>query len=534
MKRPFPWAFHCLVLAGLYNLAWGAWVVLFPASLFAWLQAPQPNYLELWQCIGMIVGVYGIGYLIAATAPHRHWPIVLVGFLGKVFGPIGFAFALFRGTFPASFFWVIVFNDLVWLIPFGLILRQAARNKEGSPRALSLQEALEEKGPNGSLLDLSFRAPTLVVFLRHSGCCFFGSLLSKVFRHKRLFQAGQWNVVLFHMGKELYPEEKGIFWRSDSEQRFYRAFGLSKGTLWQVLGPQVWWQGLQAILKGNWVGPLEGDGFQMPGMFVVQNGQMVRAFRPVSLAEEFPVSDFLKGENSHNLKSVLLILVALLSFCATSLTAAPSLPARTTCAFAIVSTLFVSFPHATSYPQKETPPPTHYAPPFASGTADGPWVVYARENTPIVIEVFQKGWLSRAVAQRMKERLVQRCPDATKIANWNAAGLKVPIHTMEFVEDTTRGIRLRVKGTYFEMTSKEAIDLNALGAENAAALSFTQRIEDPDGQGAEIKVGLKIRPGALKDTWDVSDVVGTIGAFGPFFSHSEAFKGGPWTAVPAP
>ena len=40
--------------------------------------------------MGMIVGVYGIGYLIAARDPRTHWPIVLVGLLGKVFGPIGF------------------------------------------------------------------------------------------------------------------------------------------------------------------------------------------------------------------------------------------------------------------------------------------------------------------------------------------------------------------------------------------------------------------------------------------------------------
>ena len=55
-----------------------------------------PNYPELWQCIGMIVGVYGIGYLAAAADPLGHWPITLVGFLGKMFGPIGFAGAQWR------------------------------------------------------------------------------------------------------------------------------------------------------------------------------------------------------------------------------------------------------------------------------------------------------------------------------------------------------------------------------------------------------------------------------------------------------
>lgn len=73
----------------------------------------------------MIVGVYGIGYLIAATDPNRHWPIVLVGFLGKIFGPIGFAKALITGVFPLSFGINIIFNDIIWWIPFYLLLKQA-------------------------------------------------------------------------------------------------------------------------------------------------------------------------------------------------------------------------------------------------------------------------------------------------------------------------------------------------------------------------------------------------------------------------
>ena len=79
-----------LLAAGLYNLAWGAFSVLAPTAIFHVAGVDPPIYPELWQCIGMIVGVYGIGYLIAARDPYRHWPIVLVGLLGKVLGPLGF------------------------------------------------------------------------------------------------------------------------------------------------------------------------------------------------------------------------------------------------------------------------------------------------------------------------------------------------------------------------------------------------------------------------------------------------------------
>jgi hypothetical protein len=113
-----------LKLAGIYNLIWGAWVVLFPHMLFDLVGIPRLNYPEIWQCVGMIVGVYGIGYYIAASDPIKHFPIVLVGFLGKIFGPIGFLQALYLGKFPLNFGVVIIFNDLIWWIPFFLILKE--------------------------------------------------------------------------------------------------------------------------------------------------------------------------------------------------------------------------------------------------------------------------------------------------------------------------------------------------------------------------------------------------------------------------
>ena len=92
-----------LRLAALYNLLWGLVAVLFPIQCFKLFGMEPPLYPQLWQCIGMIVGVYGVGYWFAADNPIVHWPIVLVGFLGKVFGPIGFAMALFNGQFPLKF-----------------------------------------------------------------------------------------------------------------------------------------------------------------------------------------------------------------------------------------------------------------------------------------------------------------------------------------------------------------------------------------------------------------------------------------------
>lgn len=135
MKGARPWMSKILIAAGLYNLIYGGWVVLFPESAFNMLDMELPRYLFLWQCIGMIVGVYGVGYLVAARDPLRHWPIVLVGFLGKIFGPIGFLHTVLAGDIPWAFGIMIIFNDLIWWLPFSGILLAALRNRGGTVRS---------------------------------------------------------------------------------------------------------------------------------------------------------------------------------------------------------------------------------------------------------------------------------------------------------------------------------------------------------------------------------------------------------------
>lgn len=121
-----------LLAAAAYNLLFFAFAVLWPAGWFELAGMPVPRELYLWQCIGMIVGVYGIGYACAAARPLRHWPIVLVGLCGKVLGPVGFADAALRGDVPWRSGWLIVGNDLIWWVPFAFLLRAAWLHQRGA------------------------------------------------------------------------------------------------------------------------------------------------------------------------------------------------------------------------------------------------------------------------------------------------------------------------------------------------------------------------------------------------------------------
>ncbi len=82
------WMKNTLKAAGIYNILWGAWVVLFPTHFFELVGMQPVNHEVIWQGMGMVIGVYGLGYWWAASDPLTHWPIVAVGLLGKFLDPL--------------------------------------------------------------------------------------------------------------------------------------------------------------------------------------------------------------------------------------------------------------------------------------------------------------------------------------------------------------------------------------------------------------------------------------------------------------
>ncbi len=118
-----------LLLAALYNAAFGVWAGLWPRAFFDVFGMPPPNYPAIWQCLGMVVGVYGLLYAYAALRPDAAGskPIVAVGLLGKLLGPLGLVAIIASGEWPARTFSLIAFNDLIWWLPFTLFLLEGTR-----------------------------------------------------------------------------------------------------------------------------------------------------------------------------------------------------------------------------------------------------------------------------------------------------------------------------------------------------------------------------------------------------------------------
>jgi hypothetical protein len=119
------WHRAVFLAAGCYNLAWGAFSIADPQWLFRFAGMPLENHPQIFACLGMVVGLYGILYLEVARAPERGWLLAGVGLLGKAVGPIGLACLIWSGKWPPSTCILCLTNDLIWWIPFGLYLWDA-------------------------------------------------------------------------------------------------------------------------------------------------------------------------------------------------------------------------------------------------------------------------------------------------------------------------------------------------------------------------------------------------------------------------
>jgi peroxiredoxin len=190
---------------------------------------------------------------------------------------------------------VSLFNDLIWWLPFAGALWYAFKMnsapKVSTTAADNMESVLSQHGH--SLVELSLTRPVLVTFLRHSGCTFCREALADLAQSRAEIEQRGLQLALVHMSSD--AEAARLFEQygledverfSDPEQRLYRAFELSRGRFLQLLGPAIWWRGfLTAIVARHGFGSIQGDGFQMPGVFVLDRGRIVASYRHRTAAD---------------------------------------------------------------------------------------------------------------------------------------------------------------------------------------------------------------------------------------------------------
>lgn len=295
------------------------YLVLWPGHFWHLIGRVPPAHLGVWQWIGLLVGLLGLGCWLAAADPVRHRLLVQISGAARLLALPVVAWQVgVLGNLPAAMFWPALVWGGVWVLPFGWSL-QAIRRVERTraawgpvapiadepaeavgtvvapshPRSIEawLAETHTSLGP--SLAELSRKQRVLLVFLRHLGCTFCREAVADLVAERPTIEAGGAVIVLVHMGTPAQIEallaHRGagrMHHLADPGQHLYRAFDLARGRFGQLLGPAVWWRGVEAgVLRGHGVGRLVGDGFQMPGVFVLHQGRVVTEFRHANAGE---------------------------------------------------------------------------------------------------------------------------------------------------------------------------------------------------------------------------------------------------------
>ena len=137
-----------------------------------------------------------------------------------------------------------------------------------------------------SVQSLSMHQPVMVLFLRHFGCTFCRESLSDLSKVRNKIEISGTKVVLVHMIDKQSATAiltqyslHDIPQVSDPEGILYKRFNLKRGGIRQLFGLQVLLRGFKAgVIDRHGLGKEQGDIFQMPGIFLLKNGQVLKKY----------------------------------------------------------------------------------------------------------------------------------------------------------------------------------------------------------------------------------------------------------------
>ncbi len=169
-----------------------------------------------------------------------------------------------------------------------------------------LELMITNQGAN--VFEISKSKNVMLVFLRHFGCQFCRETIDELSALRPEIETKKTEIVFVHMADDATAD---IYFNrfkidnvrhvSDPTCNFYAKFGLVKGSFTQLFGLQSWYRGFTLQAKyGNEMGKNLGDSFQMPGIFMVQNGQVVDSFIHKIVSDK---PDYLKLADHCNIHS---------------------------------------------------------------------------------------------------------------------------------------------------------------------------------------------------------------------------------------
>ncbi|MFZ1749240.1 MAG: SelL-related redox protein [Saprospiraceae bacterium] len=168
--------------------------------------------------------------------------------------------------------------------------------------------ALIKTNEGNDVLALSNQNPVLLVFLRHFGCVFCKESMYDISKKRDSLEKEGIKVIMVHMSDHKtadgYFKKHGIDHLehvSDPECKYYAAFGLVKGSFSQLFGLKTWIRGFEVAATKQLMASKTriGDGFQMPGIFLLKDGEVIESFIHNSVADKPNYESFIEVCHIH-------------------------------------------------------------------------------------------------------------------------------------------------------------------------------------------------------------------------------------------
>lgn len=128
-----PWMKSLLWFAGGYNLLAGAGMLCLYHEGYKVLGMSKPEVNLPVQLVGVLVGLFGVGYWLVAGNPVENRNLLMLGFCSKALGSVLGVYYVLAGKLPVFFLAILLVSDIVYLPPFAIIVRRLYRIAAARP-----------------------------------------------------------------------------------------------------------------------------------------------------------------------------------------------------------------------------------------------------------------------------------------------------------------------------------------------------------------------------------------------------------------
>ena len=127
------WMKFLLRFVAIFNVGAGLFMLIGYHETYKIIGMEKPAIHFPIQLVGILVGLFGVGYYLVARNPIENRNVLTLGFWSKFLGSCLGTLYVLQGKLPLTFVAVYFFADVIYLLPFYVIMRRLyaiARERE--------------------------------------------------------------------------------------------------------------------------------------------------------------------------------------------------------------------------------------------------------------------------------------------------------------------------------------------------------------------------------------------------------------------